>query len=96
MSMSIRKKLIHTLRHMKERCYDEANKRYSDWGARGITICNEWLNDPQKFVDWSITGINPACVLIELTIILVIRLIIVDGLRLQKTTKTGAAADFIL
>ena len=60
MSMSIRKKLIHTFCHMRERCYNEANKRYSDWGARGITICDEWLSDPQKFVDWSIdNGYKP-------------------------------------
>lgn len=27
---------------MKSRCYNKANKRYSDWGGRGIRVCKEW------------------------------------------------------
>lgn len=34
---------------MKERCLDPRNKRYADWGGRGISICREWLNDFQRF-----------------------------------------------
>lgn len=28
---------------MKERCYDPNNKAYRFYGARGITVCDEWL-----------------------------------------------------
>ena len=54
MGISVRQRLIRTFSHMKERCYDKNDKRYSDWGARGITICDEWLNDPEAFVSWAI------------------------------------------
>lgn len=29
-------------RGMMERCYNQNNKRYSRYGARGITVCDEW------------------------------------------------------
>ncbi len=29
---------------MKIRCYDINNKRYKDYGGRGIKICDRWLN----------------------------------------------------
>ncbi len=28
---------------MKSRCFDPNNKRYADWGGRGITVCDRWL-----------------------------------------------------
>lgn len=60
MNTSIRKKLIHAFCHMKGRCYDKTNKRYADWGARGIKICDEWLNSPDEFVKWSLeNGYKP-------------------------------------
>lgn len=30
---------------MIARCYNNKRKAYKDYGARGITICNEWLNE---------------------------------------------------
>jgi hypothetical protein len=39
---------------MKQRCYQKNNKSYKDYGGRGISICDEWLNDTNKFVDWAI------------------------------------------
>ena len=30
-------------RHMKERCLNPKNKRYADYGGRGIKICEQWL-----------------------------------------------------
>lgn len=38
---------------MKERCYNEKNNSYKDYGGRGIKICEDWLNDFAKFYDWS-------------------------------------------
>lgn len=54
MDKIIRKRLLKTLTHMKERCYDKKDKRYSDWGGRGIKICDEWLQDNESFVNWAI------------------------------------------
>lgn len=48
------KKLKKVFVHMKERCYNPNDKRYEDWGGRGIQICDEWLSDPETFVRWSI------------------------------------------
>lgn len=41
---------------MKDRCYRENDKRYKDYGERGITICQEWLNDFQAFYDWAMAN----------------------------------------
>lgn len=38
-------------RGMKERCLDENNKRFSDYGGRGIKICQRWLDSFQAFVE---------------------------------------------
>lgn len=34
---------------MKQRCTDQNQKRYHDYGGRGITICKEWLNSFETF-----------------------------------------------
>lgn len=39
---------------MKQRCYNPNNAAYWDYGERGITICDEWLNDFESFYKWSI------------------------------------------
>lgn len=39
---------------MKQRCYNPNNKRYDSYGGRGITICDEWLNDYPAFRKWAI------------------------------------------
>ena len=38
---------------MKNRCYDKRTNGFPNYGSRGITICNEWLNDFQAFHDWA-------------------------------------------
>jgi hypothetical protein len=30
---------------MKRKCYNQKCERYKDYGGRGITICDEWLNN---------------------------------------------------
>lgn len=37
--------------HMKSRCLDSTNPRYKDYGGRGITICDAWLNFEKYFKD---------------------------------------------
>jgi hypothetical protein len=38
--------LYETWRSMKARCYEPKRKSYPDYGGRGITICDRWL-DPE-------------------------------------------------
>jgi hypothetical protein len=35
--------------NMKTRCLDKKNKSYSNYGGRGITICDEWINSFSSF-----------------------------------------------
>ena len=44
--------LYYTWSSIKQRCYNKNNKRYSDYGARGIKVCQEWLDNFQVFYDW--------------------------------------------
>ena len=37
---------------LKGRVLNPKNKQYNDYGGRGITICDEWL-DVQNFYDWA-------------------------------------------
>ena len=39
--------------HIKDRCCNSKDKRYSDYGGRGIKICKEWEFDFAKFYDWA-------------------------------------------
>lgn len=38
---------------IKSRCINENNQAYCKYGGRGITICEEWLNDFMSFYNWS-------------------------------------------
>lgn len=42
-------RLYHVWRDMKRRCYNPKDKRYNDYGGRGITVCAEWLHDFAAF-----------------------------------------------
>lgn len=48
------KKIANAFRQMKHRCYNPKCKAYKNYGARGIKICQEWLDDFSKFYKWSI------------------------------------------
>jgi hypothetical protein len=38
-------------KHAKERCYNPNNAKYKDYGKRGIKMCEEWINSPEKFLE---------------------------------------------
>ena len=38
---------------MKTRCYQKSYHAYRHYGGRGITVCDEWLNNFQGFYDWA-------------------------------------------
>lgn len=49
-------KLNKVWRNIKDRCFNQNNKRYSHYGGRGITICNEWRDDYVCFRDWALSN----------------------------------------
>jgi len=36
---------------MRLRCTEPANAAYPNYGGRGISVCDRWLNSPQAFID---------------------------------------------
>jgi hypothetical protein len=47
-------RLDYIFRSMKQRCYNPSKKSFKDYGQRGITICEEWLQDRTKFFKWAL------------------------------------------
>jgi len=44
---------LHGIRNaMKMRCYNPKTRSYTAYGAKGIKICEEWLNDFEAFFKW--------------------------------------------
>lgn len=51
---SVRLEGIYT--GIKDRCYNTHNKVYRFYGAKGVKVCDEWLNNPQAFNDWALSN----------------------------------------
>lgn len=49
-----RSSLHNRWKAIKQRCYNLNCKAYKNYGARGITVCDEWLNDFNNFYNWAI------------------------------------------
>lgn len=45
-----RSKTFYTWSSMKDRCFDKNNKRYYDYGGRGIVVCKRWINSFDNFL----------------------------------------------
>jgi hypothetical protein len=43
--------LYKTWCNMRQRCYNQKDRRYKDYGGRGITICDHWLWFPNFIED---------------------------------------------
>lgn len=41
---------------MRKRCYNPSHPYYFIYGGRGITICEEWLQDHAKFFEWALAN----------------------------------------
>jgi hypothetical protein len=41
---------------MIERCYKQNSRSYRYYGAKGITVCKEWLDSFESFRDWSFSN----------------------------------------
>ena len=48
-------RLYNVWSDMKKRCYNTKNVDYKNYGGRGITVCDEWM-DFQNFYDWAIAN----------------------------------------
>ena len=46
-------KLYKIWTSIKSRILNSKNRDYTDYGGRGITICNEWKNDFMSFYNWA-------------------------------------------
>ncbi|EHZ2023244.1 hypothetical protein K5K75_001441 [Campylobacter coli] len=39
---------------MMNRCYNSNLSEYKHYGALGVTVCNEWKNNPKAFIEWGL------------------------------------------
>lgn len=60
---SIEKKQTHGLsdtpifyvwQGIRDRCTNPKNKQYKNYGGRGISVCEEWMNSSDAFIEWAI------------------------------------------
>ena len=49
-------RLCHIWYGMKDRCYRETCRSYKYYGAKGVTVCEEWRNDFMSFYNWAINN----------------------------------------
>lgn len=40
---------------MKKRCMNKNHNSYKYYGAKGITVCDEWINDVDAFKEWALS-----------------------------------------
>ena len=45
-------RLYYVWKNIKNRCCRTCHATYKWYGGRGITICDEWKNDPVAFIAW--------------------------------------------
>lgn len=41
---------------MKKRCYNAKHPTFKNYGGRGITVCDEWLNSFPAFAEWAMAN----------------------------------------
>lgn len=41
---------------IKDRLYNPNHEAYSNYGGKGVTMCNEWLHNPVAFIDWALNN----------------------------------------
>lgn len=46
-------RLYQTYCNMMRRCYEPNNHKYNNYGARGITVCEDWRNNKESFFKWA-------------------------------------------
>lgn len=48
--------LYNTFNRMISRCYNPKDYSYIDYGAKGVTVCEEWKSSYQNFLTWSLSN----------------------------------------
>lgn len=52
----VRYKRLYSIWHgMKQRCYWTKYKQFKDYGGRGITVCDEWRDNFDRFCKWAMS-----------------------------------------
>ena len=51
-----RERLYNIYAGMKQRCFNKRSEPYKYYGGRGVTICNEWLEDYTAFREWALSN----------------------------------------
>lgn len=49
-------RLYSIWRSMKQRCFNKTSQAYKYYGARGITVCQEWANSFEAFEEWALNS----------------------------------------
>lgn len=49
-------KLYRVWGAIKERCFNPNHKSYKNYGARGISVCEDWSVDFLKFKEWAVSN----------------------------------------
>lgn len=47
-------RLHHIWVAMRKRCHNKHSSDYQHYGGRGISVCDEWDNSYQEFMDWAL------------------------------------------
>lgn len=45
-------KFYRTYDNIKIRCYNKNSPKYKSYGARGVIVCDEWLQSREAFIKW--------------------------------------------
>lgn len=48
--------LLKRFQDMKSRCYCASSTSFPYYGGSGVLICDQWLDDPETFVAWSLAA----------------------------------------
>lgn len=51
-----RTRLYYVWKNIKNRCLLKSCSKYKWYGARGITICDEWKDHPEEFIKWCLAN----------------------------------------
>lgn len=54
--LKIVNKILSSYKAMRYRCYNPNHVSYKNYGKRGIKVCDEWLYDRSKFLEWAVNN----------------------------------------
>lgn len=48
--------LYHVISDAIDRCHNPKAQEYHRYGARGITVCEEWRENRERFIEWAVSN----------------------------------------